>query len=100
MDAIASRNAIIPGGTFRAEGQNFPVQLSGEFQNEEELLGTIVSVSRDGTPVYLRDVFEVRRGYENPIPYSVEVLHRDGPDGALAQARSVLLAVEMKEGNI
>ncbi len=34
MDAISSRNAIIPGGTFRAEGQNFPVQLSGEFQNE------------------------------------------------------------------
>jgi multidrug efflux pump subunit AcrB len=112
MDAISSRNAIIPGGTFRAEGQNFPVQLSGEFQNEDELLGTIVSVAKDGTPVYLRDVFEVRRGYENPIPYSVEVLHRNkqtliGGEGAaspdsspLTQARSVLLAVEMKEGNI
>ena len=35
-----------------------------------------MSVTKDGTPVYLRDVFEVRRGYENPIPYSVEVLHR------------------------
>ncbi len=30
--AIAERNAIIPGGTLRAEGQNFPVQLSGEFK--------------------------------------------------------------------
>src|SRR5207247_6690021 len=70
-------------------------------------------------------------GYENPIPYSVEVLHRSkqtfstnptlvgtaqravptvgegGSRGAaasdlppLAQSRSVLLAVEMKEGNI
>ena len=100
MDAISSRNAIIPGGTFRAEGQNFPVQLSGEFQNEDELLGTVVGVTKEGTPVYLRDVFEVRRGYENPIPYSVDVLHRAGAKRQLTQARSVLLAVEMKEGNI
>ncbi len=158
MDAISSRNAIIPGGTFRAEGQNFPVQLSGEFQTEDELLGTVISVTKDGGAVYLRDIFEVRRGYENPIPYNVEVLHRNkeslthgrsypsstehqgqpetdqldtkspakrslklasmlpfplrrgegrvegaapsAPSVPLTQTRSVLLAVEMKEGNI
>lgn len=153
MNSIAARNAIIPGGTFRAEGQNFPVQLSGEFANEEELLGAVVGVTKDGAASYLRDLFEVRRGYENPISYSVEVLHRKEPApkpvlGAstcgegnpvqelggsacsetfkegdrpfqsppregmrqsvgtrasglppLEQARSVLLAIEMKEGN-
>src|SRR5262249_13588699 len=113
MNAISARNAIIPGGTFRAEGQNFPVQLSGEFQNEDELLGTVVGVTKDGAAAYLRDLFEVRRGYENPISCNVEVLHRHGQtpasgrsDGAsstnaspLLQARSVLLAIEMKEGN-
>ncbi|MCI0537311.1 MAG: efflux RND transporter permease subunit, partial [Verrucomicrobiales bacterium] len=124
LNAISSRNAIIPGGTFRAEGQNFPVQLSGEFKNEDELLGTVVGVTKDGNAAYLRDVFEVRRGYENPIPYNVEVLHRPSLVGAdvrrlttsqtcagnqshltsaptkLRAARSVLLAIEMKEGNI
>jgi len=101
LSAIASRNAIIPGGTFRTEGQNFPVQLSGEFHNEDELLGTIVGMTRpNGAPVYLRDLFEVRRGYQNPIPYSVEVLHRHGERGPLLAARSVLLAVEMKQGHI
>ncbi len=156
LNAISARNAIIPGGTFRAEGQNFPVQLSGEFKNEDELLGAVVGVTKDGNAAYLRDAFEVRRGYENPIPYNVEVLHRSGgakihavrePNhsdslarrgasgeragerGKLAertssphpspplrggegeghensglppllQARSVLLAIEMKEGNI
>lgn len=145
MNAISSRNSVIPGGTFRAEGQNFPVQLSGEFQNEDEMLGAIVGMTKDGNPAYLRDVFEVRRGYENPISYNVEVLHRQpsapgmkpcakaplsttgigsNPRAAiptqadpnatgecpaeqcqhapasLAQARSVLLAIEMKEGNI
>lgn len=99
LNAVASRNAIIPGGTFRAEGQNFPVQLSGEFNDEDELLGAIVGVTKDGNPAYLRDVFEVRRGYENPIPYNVEVLHRGSRNGELRSARSVLLAIEMKEGN-
>lgn len=101
IEALASRNAIIPGGTFRAEGQNFPVQLSGEFENENEILGAIVGVAGDnGLPVYLRDLFEVRRGYENPIPYSVEVLKRTSAKGDLQQRRAVLVAVEMKEGNI
>ena len=100
LNAISSRNAIIPGGTFRAEGQSFPVQLSGEFENEDAMLGTIVSVTKNGAPVYLRDLFEVRRGYQNPIPYSVDVLHRTHAGGKLEEARSVLLAVEMKEGNL
>ena len=100
LKAIASRNAIIPGGTFRAEGQNFPVQLSGEFENEDAMLGTIVSTTDNGAPLYLRDLFEARRGYQNPIPYSVNVLHQAEQDGKLEEFRSVLLAVEMKEGNI
>ncbi|MFO1477798.1 MAG: efflux RND transporter permease subunit [Verrucomicrobiota bacterium] len=106
LRAIAARNAIIPGGTFRAEGQNFPVQLSGEFRDENEMLGAVVAAdSRTGLPVYLRDLFEVRRGYETPIPYSADVLARDAAAGSVRPApltshRAVLLAVEMKEGRI
>jgi multidrug efflux pump subunit AcrB len=120
---IATRNAIIPGGVLRTEGQNFPVQLTGEFTNRldlADLLDTVVatvggggqqttlvegrSAAADsrtpGIPVYLRDVFEVRRGYENPIAFSVDVLHRADAKSPLAEARAVLVAVEMKEGNI
>ncbi len=123
MQSIATRNAIIPGGVLRTEGQNFPVQLTGEFTNRVDLgdlLDTVVAtvgggrdaaaaaVSRDpipasrtpGVPVYLRDVFDVRRGYENPVSFSVQTLHRAAPDAPLQEARSVLVAVEMKEGNI
>lgn len=109
MNAIATRNAIIPGGVFRAEGQNFPVQLSGEFTDESQMLGAIVATvpprpgisNRNETlPVYLRDLFEVRRGYENPIQFKVDVLHRPAADAPLRDARAVLLAVEMKDGSI
>lgn len=123
MQAIATRNAIIPGGVLNTEGQAFPVQLTGEFgapdsrtgerRFAEDLLNTVVGVAgasgieavsranvTRGLPVYLRDLFEVRRGYENPIGFKVDVLRRESPAGALAQRRAVLLAVEMKEGNV
>jgi multidrug efflux pump subunit AcrB len=100
MAAIAARNAVIPGGTLRTEGRNFPVQLSGEYRNEKDMLSTIVGMSRGGAPVYLRDLFEVRRMYESPIPYKVDVLGRSGNAGILDTRRSVMVAVEMKDGKI
>lgn len=98
--AIAGRNAIMPGGTLRTEGQNFPVQLSGEFRDENELLGTVLGVGAGGAPIYLRDIFEVRRMYEAPIPYEVDVLTRERAGAPLRKFRAVALGVEMKSGNI
>ena len=100
MGAIASRNAIISGGTMRTEGRNFPVELSGEFRKEDEMLGAVVGLDRSGGPVYLRDLFEVRRMYEVPIPFKVDVVERNRPGGPLETHRAVMVAVEMKEGQI
>ncbi|MCL4789948.1 MAG: efflux RND transporter permease subunit, partial [Verrucomicrobia bacterium] len=122
MFSINARNAVIPGGTMRTEGRNFPVQLSGEYRTENDMLGTVVGMGRGGAPVYLRDVFEVRRMYESPISYKVDVLGRlgaetgahaasahdshgtakpsDGLASALDSRRSVMVAVEMREGKI
>lgn len=99
-NAIAARNAVIPGGTMRTEGRNFPVQLSGEYKTEKDMLDTVVGMSKAGAPVYLRDVFDVRRMYESPIPYKVDVLSRAGKDGALDKRRAVMVAVEMRDGEI
>jgi len=96
MSSIAARNAVIPGGTLRTEGHNFPVQLSGEYKTENDMLGTVVGMSRSGEPVYLRDVFDVRRMYESPISYKVDVLGRNGDN--LDTRRSVMVAVEMRDG--
>jgi len=99
-DSIAARNAVIPGGTMRTEGRNFPVQLSGEYKTEKDMLGTVVGMGKGGAPVYLRDIFDVRRMYESPIPYKVDVLGRTGKDGSLDTRRSVMVAVEMRDGEI
>ncbi|MDX1950797.1 MAG: efflux RND transporter permease subunit, partial [Verrucomicrobiota bacterium] len=100
MGSISARNAVIPGGTLRTEGRNFPVQLSGEYKSENDMLGTVVGMSRDGAPTYLRDLFEVRRMYESPIPYKIDVLGRTGKDGPLDTRRAVAVAVEMRDGEI
>ena len=122
MDAIATRNAIVPGGVFRTEGQSFPVQLTGEFGSvdplsgdrrfTDDLLNTVIGIAGQdgvqafnsrtagkGLPVYLRNLFEVRRGYENPVSFKVDVLHRDTPGGPPENRRAVLVAVEMKDGH-
>jgi multidrug efflux pump subunit AcrB len=98
--AIAQRNAIIPGGTLHTQGQNFPVQLSGEFHSDDELLGTLLGTGRSGQPVYLRDLFEVRRMYEAPVPFQVDVWKRAAAGAPLRPQRAVMLSVEMKTGNI
>jgi len=100
MEAIRARNAIIPGGTLRVGGQNFPVQLSGEFRNDDEMLDAMVGVGKNQAPVYLRDLFEVRHMYESPIPFKVDVLQRAGASSPLELRRAVMVGVEMKEGRI
>lgn len=96
--AVANRNAVIPGGTFRTEGLNLPVQVSGEFKGEEELLDTVVASAPDGAPVYLRDVVRVQRGYENPLGFHFNFFSRAKPGAELVRQRAVSVAIEMRDG--
>lgn len=104
MELIAARNALIPGGILATEGQNFPVQLTGEFHSDADLLGAVVGRAKSGDPIYLRDTFEVRRGYRNPVEFEVGILPGAGPEAAATPGtgvlRSAMVAVEMKEGRI
>jgi len=108
MHAINTRNAVIPGGVLQTDQINLPIELTGEFARRQDLLNTVVGVTPQKTPVYLRNVFDVRRAYEDPLPMFVEVYQRPGPGGepqpssgkrpALTPGRAVLISVEMKEG--
>lgn len=98
FEALKQRNQLIPSGTFHTDTQSLPVQVSGEFRDDKEMLGAIVGATPEGQAIKLSDVLDVRRGYEEPLPFNVDVLRRDG--GELKRQRSVLLAVEMKSGNV
>lgn len=96
--AVANRNAVIPGGTFRTEGLNLPVQVTGEFKGEDELLDTVVASGTDGTPIYLRDIVRVQRGYENPLGFHLNFFSRAKPGAELQRQRAVAVSIEMREG--
>jgi len=97
-ELLKQRNQIIPSGTFRTEAQNLPVQLSAEFRDEKEIGEMLIGQGAEGLPLRLRDVLEVRRGSEDPLPLTTDFLQRG--QGGLERTRAVLLSVEMKSGQV
>ncbi len=62
---LAARNINLPGGQVELPGQTLAVKPSGEFKSETEIEGVPLD-ARPGYPLYLRDVAEVVRGYQDP----------------------------------
>lgn len=62
---LAYRNINLPGGTVELPRQNLVVKPSGKFLRETEI-GEQMIEARGGSSVYLRDLVEVVRGYEDP----------------------------------
>ncbi len=59
------RNINLPGGRVETPLQTVVVHPSGEFKNERDV-GEVVIDVQDGHPVYLRDMVDIVRGYEDP----------------------------------
>jgi multidrug efflux pump subunit AcrB len=94
---IAARNITAPGGVIESAGKKLTVDASGELQNEQEIGDILMTTSAQGSPVYLRDVFEISRGYESPARYLNKYTFRD-KNGQWARTRAVTLAVFMRSG--
>ena len=62
---LAYRNINLPGGSVELPEQTLVVKPSGPYRAGREIGETVIDV-RDGYPLYLRDLAEVVRGYEDP----------------------------------
>lgn len=96
-DILRARNITQPGGLFEIRGKNLAVAPSGEFHNEQEIGGVLISVSSSGTSVYLRDLVDIYRGYETP-PKLLNTYSRRNDQGEWERTRAVTLAVQMRPG--
>ncbi|MCI0388628.1 MAG: efflux RND transporter permease subunit [Acidobacteria bacterium] len=96
-ELLRSRNITLPGGQLEVEGKNLGVDPSGEFKNEREISDLLVTTSPTGSPVYLRDMAEISRGYENPPRYLNFYYWRDA-QGQWQRSRAITLAVQMRPG--
>jgi multidrug efflux pump subunit AcrB len=94
---IAARNITAPGGVIEAQGKKLTVDPSGELHSDQEIGDVLMATSALGAPVYLRDIFEIERGYESPPHYLNKYTWR-GRDGQWSRTRAITLAVFMRSG--
>ncbi|MBS1791087.1 MAG: efflux RND transporter permease subunit [Acidobacteria bacterium] len=96
-ELLRSRNTKLPGGQLEVEGKNLGINPSGEFNNEKEIGDVLVTTSPTGSPVYLRDLADISRGYENPPRYLNYFTWQDS-QGHWQRSRAITLAVQMRPG--
>ncbi|MCC6678387.1 MAG: efflux RND transporter permease subunit [Phycisphaerales bacterium] len=83
VDRVRDRNINMPGGTVELPDQRVVVRPTGEYTAAAEIGGTVLTISRDGYPLYLGDLVEVTRGYVDPADVLNYRTVKVGPDGAL-----------------
>jgi multidrug efflux pump subunit AcrB len=95
---LGARNITAPGGVLETQGKKLTVDPSGELKSEREIGDVLLSTSTQGAPVYLRDVFDIERGYESPPRYLNKYTWQDPKTGQWSRTRAVTLAVYMRSG--
>jgi multidrug efflux pump subunit AcrB len=96
QNILAARNIVARGGAIDLPGKTVLVAPAGEFENERQIGDVIVAHGAGGAPVYLRDLAQVSRGYENPNYLAFSSV-RDAA-GNWQRTRAVTLALSMKSG--
>ncbi len=94
---LNARNITLPGGVLEAGDKNLTIDPSGEFKSERELGDVLVASSSGGAPIYLRDIFEISRGYETPARFLNFHTWRD-ERGEWRRSRAITVAVMMRSG--
>ncbi len=97
---LGARNIIARGGQMELGGdlggKSVLIAPAGEFQSEQDIGGVVVTRTATGTPVYLRDLVTVSRGYENP-QYLAFSTWKDAA-GHWQRTRSITIALTMRPG--
>jgi multidrug efflux pump subunit AcrB/outer membrane protein TolC len=88
MQAFTGRNTVEYAGRVPAGQNKVPIEASGTLQTEDQIKRVMVDVSPAGQPVYVGDLADVTRVYKDSTEYA-----------RIGGAQTVLLAVEMNEGN-
>jgi hydrophobic/amphiphilic exporter-1 (mainly G- bacteria), HAE1 family len=74
---LRQENVQVPAGELTEGETVFSLRTIGDFRNIEEIRNSIVSVTDEGSPVYLKDIAHVEDGIAQPIG-NVRVQGNDG----------------------
>ena len=93
---LSARNIIAPGGTVETGERRFTLIPSGQFDTAKSIGDVAVSATSEGTPVYLRDLVQISRGYQAPAQYLNYYTWRD-TSGHWQRSRAITLAIYMRD---
>ena len=98
-DILGARNITLPGGQLEVGSKSIQIDPSGKFTSPQQIGDVIISTSSSAaqSPVYLRDLVDISRGYQSPAKYLNYFTWAD-KDGAWHRSRAVTVAVQMKDG--
>src|SRR6201997_3726623 len=94
---LKARNLPDSGQTLNARGRTVSITTTGEFKSIDDLRNVIIGTSPNGTPLYLRDVVEIERGYESPASFLNTFTRRD-ENGKWIATRAITVSVQMRKG--
>lgn len=94
--ALTNRNVTIPGGEVEIGPTEVIIYPSGAFNSVEEIGNVVITETQDGTPVYLRDLGDIVRGYQDP-PSLLNFYKWQDESGDWHRSRAITLAVQMRE---
>ena len=93
---LSARNIIASGGTVETGARRVTLIPSGQFDTAKSIGDVAVSATSEGTPVYLRDLVQISRGYEAPAQYLNYYTWRD-TSGHWQRSRAITLAIYMRD---
>ena len=96
-EVLQTRNTTVPAGTVNAEGRELALEQTGEFRTLADIDTAVFTQAANGTPIYLRDIGSVHRGYQHPARLLSYYTWRD-EGGRWLRGRAITLSTEMKKG--
>ena len=98
-DIVGARNITLPGGQLEVGPKSIQIDPSGKFTKPQQIGDVIISASSSAaqSPVYLRDLVQISRGYQSPAQYLNYFTWAD-KNAKWHRSRAVTVAVQMKNG--
>ena len=97
QNVLNARNITLAGGQLNVGGKSVLINPSGDFHNEQEIGNVIIGITGYGAPVYLRNVVDTVRSYDDPPQYLNYYSWLD-PNGRWQRTRAISVSVQMGSG--
>lgn len=88
IQTVQARNVTGGAGTLDTDTTSIPVKTNGEYASLDDIRNTLINVSPTGQPLYVKDIADVTRTYED----SDFKVRYDGKP-------CIIISVEMQKGN-